>query len=1357
MKRYFTFIIIIFAFSILNAQETYHFRTDTPQGLSVESSTTSRLSLHYSIAEITVNDVNHSETKGQEILLRGSFGSFAEGLPNLPFENRYIAVPKGAKVCLKVKENGCQTLNDIDLLPAAKVMLNRDAGLPELHKDMSVFGKDANFPTENVTIAQTTQIRGLDVVMLNVTPFRYNPVRKILDIIYDMDIEVIFEGGNGQFGEARYRNPAWDGILHDMVINSDILPEAHYYERLNEAIQNREEGCEYLIIAPDDSAFLAWADTLKLYRTKQGILTKVVSIADCGGNEPENIRNYILNAYENWAIPPAAVLLFGGNCVTNPNLGPKPFIFTSPPSWETYIYPTDNPFADMNGDSIPDMAISRLTPYNASECQQQVMKLIDYELNPPTDPHYYDHPVINSGYQDTKWFAITAQATHNYFRDRLGKHPSNIYMRYYYEDGIHNPPDSIWSVAPNTDAVLDYFGPNGTQYIPYSIGGLDNWIDMENKLPFQHAVNEGSFLTFYRDHSNPNWWPCSRIYTSDVPSFQNERPTFLLSIGCSTNNYWDDWSFDDCIAESFLKSKVGAIGSLGANTVTYSHYNDLTTWGMLDYFWPDFMPTLGCHNEPYFSYPSYALVAGKLFLRQQSFLPYDTDPVKVEKTLNLFSYLGETYLNLYTEYPQPLNVEASPYHANDQWYYTFTAEEGATVCLTHNGEIIQVTRSSGQPQSLTLPQMGIGEQFTLTVTKRNRLRVEQAVTVVSAEQPFVYLKAYHLEDQNGNGQLDYGEYAELVITISNASPIASSGGQFTLLCESPYIEMLQSTAHYPQIEADSMQTIERAFKIKLASNVPDQTIIPFEVRFTEGENSHDDNFSLTANAPLIQIDPEFRPMTADGEPSTHISTEGTSFISFSIRNNGHSSAEHLSADLNIKAPFVSVGTNPRQEKLEPNEQSCFTFELITNPNDVSNAWLQSRLHVQYGEHHVYTDTIIQYGGIFENFETDTLNPVFQWATNTSYGWDYCDEDAYEGRRCFIANSDTIHQSKLLGKLKVPSFKHDFKFSFRYKTDNDEQLVFAINDLEDHLSSKEWQYAEFHSNNPGGVFKFLFTKNDINSTQAMIDDICFPPMHSTIAYAGDNVVVCSENPVELAGAYAYDCDSILWTTDGDGHFDIDTIANPVYFPGSQDMANNNVTLTLTAFGNNTCISKTQIHFVDEISLSAIVGDSVVNKYSHPVSRYSVEPQEGIHYLWQLEPAEAGVIYEYGHEIDIVWNLHEGDAEVTLSVSADNGCVVEPATKTISLIGYDLPEWPSVSFDLYPNPTDGKVNLVIGETLQGKAIVEVYNLLGERMMTKDLHHLQKGEVLCLDLSSFVSGLYIIKLNTENGSCTKKVSVK
>ncbi|MBR5725869.1 MAG: T9SS type A sorting domain-containing protein [Muribaculaceae bacterium] len=1366
MKRIFTLFTIILAFHILNAQESYRFRTDAPQGFNIENSTASGLSLRYALNEITIADYHNGDDKGQEIIMKGSFGSFAEGLPNLPFENRYIAVPSGAKVSVKVKENGCQILNDIDLLPAAEVILNRAAELPKLHKDMSVFGKDANFPVENVTIGRATQIRGLDVVMLSVTPFRYNPVRKTLDIIYDMDIKISFEGGNGQFGDTRYHNPAWDGILRDLVINSDMLPEAHYYERLSEVIQNREEGCEYLIITPDDSAFIAWADTLKQFRTKQGILTKVATTADCGGNEPEDIRNYILNAYENWAIPPAAVLLFGGNHTTQSDFGLKPFIYISPVSWgETYRYPTDNPFADMNGDSIPDLAISRMTALNANECRIQVEKLLEYELTPPTDAHYYDHPIINSGYQDSKWFAITAQVTHNFLRDKLGKHPANIYMKYWYEDYDLTPPDSIWSIAPNTDAVLDYFGPNGAQYIPSSIGGLDNWIDMEDKLPFQNAVKEGSFMTFYRDHSNPKWWCCSNIRHEDVPSFQNKRPTFMFAIGCSTNNFWNDWSYEGCITDLFLNADVGTIGSIGANSVTYSHYNDLVTWGMFDYIWPDFMPTLESQTEPDFAYPSYSLVAGKLFLSRQTFLPYSMDTEKVDKTLNLFSYLGETYLCLYTELPQQMQADVPLYQPQGPWAYSFTVEEGATVCFTKDGEILQVMQSTGQAQSVMLPSLEVGEQFTVTATKHNRFRHEQTVKIISAESPFTYLKSTVLKDQDGNGQLDYGEYISFDINLGNAGRLASEGGQVTLLCESPYVTLLQDAESYPRVEPESSITLDNVFKIQIAKDVPDQTFIRFGLRFNDDENTHTDYFEYLAHAPVFQIESEFSITDIDGNPSTHILTEGVSLLSFTVKNDGSSKSQAVNAQVEIKAPFLTV-EEPQllSNGIEPNGSLRLTFPIKADGTEDLGAWPQVQLKFQHGDTEIQIDTIVQYGGLFENFETDTLNPLFNWTNSSSHRWKYCDDDAFEGQRSFQCSIQDNYYSYLDCQSKNGNLvKHASKTSFRYKSNKSGILHYTINDNSSTAKtldkSDEWKYAEVRFPIRHSWINWeLFASYPLGDTLiAKLDDICFPPKHRPILNAGNDLVSCGGNAVELRNAYAYDCNSAYWVTEGDGDFEDYTMVNTMYTPGSQDLENGEVTLSLYAIGNDTLVSSMHIRFVDQISLDQIIGDSVVNKFSNLISHYAVERQDGIRYLWQLEPAHAGNIYGSGNEIDILWNQNEDDTEVTLSVTADSGCEVDPVSKTISLIGYSTPEWHSVDFDLFPNPTDGKVNLIVGEMLHGKAVVEVYNLLGEQMMNKSIGRLMKGDAVSLDLSHLVSGLYIIKLNTENGSCSKKVSVR
>ncbi len=1258
MKRFILVFSLILAFHILNAQEEYCFRSNAPQGLNIESSSATGLTLHYSLAKIGIADIDNGEAKGQEIILKGCFGSFAEGQPNLPCENHYIAVPQGATVRVAVKENGSSTLYDIDLLPAATVIGNTTAGLPKLHKDMSIFGKDANFPSENVIIAQTTQIRGLDVVLLSVTPFRYNPVKKTLEVIYDMDIEVCFEGGNGRFGDERYRNPDWDGILRNLVINNDMLPEAHYYERLNEAIQNREEGCEYLIIAPDNESILAWADTLKDFRTRQGILTKVVSTTECGGNNAVTIKNYIKNAYENWAIPPATVMIFGEYMDTMyyyqeqffysagfSGIPGFPLIFLNyNDSGEDYAYYSDNPYADMNDDSIPDIALSRLPALTAEEYQNQVEKLIAYESNPPTDAHYYDHPILTSGYEENKWFMITSQSVDGFYRNKLGKHPSNLYVVYDWEHHDALPPESIWSTGYNTEAVLEYFGPNGQNYIPQSIGDLNHWITMDDSQLLKDAFNTGSFLTMYRDHCSYNFWCCPFFYADNIPELTYPAPTFVISIGCHTaryDTYYEAWSGNfntNPLIRAFCKAHVGALGGIGAATVTHSHFNDILTWGTLDYIWPEFMPTIGSSVAPDFVRPVYALVAGKLFLNQHVFLP-NWWPLKVTTTHNVFQYLGEAYLNLYTEVPQAMAIDAPLYHKNNHWEYEFTIEEGAVVCLSYHNEILAVTQATGQPQSITLPAMQPGEQFVITATKHNRFRFEQTVTVIEANQPYVYLKNADFNDSDGNGQLDYGEYATINVTLYNIGARPSEGGQITLLCDSPYVEIIQGVTQYSQMAPDASVSIGNAFHIKVADNVPDQSQLRFKVRIDDLANSHENRFEVTANAPLISISPEFGLTLENGEPSTHIVTNGKTNLTFLICNIGHAKSLPIGTKLDVKAPFVGMETASLIcEPLQPNENTLITFTATTDGSIADPAWLIAQLQLYYGNYAAFNDFVMQYGCI------------------------------------------------------------------------------------------------------------------------QIDNICYPPSLRAIAYAGEDMTWCKDAPVELRDAYAYCYNSLQWYSYGGGSFDDNAAINTVYHPSFLELAIGQTILTLRVDGEETISKSIRIHFVDDVQLSEIIGDDTVNKYEQPISHYSIEHQSGFTYLWQLEPANAGYIYSYGNgnAIDIAWNLYEGDAEVTLSVTANNGCATEPATKTIGLIGYNVTEETSSDFGLFPNPTDGKVNLIIGEALQGKAVVEVYNLLGECMMVKNINNLQKGETCTLDLNHLVSGLYIITLRSENGSCTKKVSV-
>ena len=75
----------------------------------------------------------------------------------------------------------------------------------------------------------------------------------------------------------------------------------------------------------------------------------------------------------------------------------------------------------------------------------------------------------------------------------------------------------------------------------------------------------------------------------------------------------------------------------------------------------------------------------------------------------------------------------------------------------------------------------------------------------------------------------------------------------------------------------------------------------------------------------------------------------------------------------------------------------------------------------------------------------------------------------------------------------------------------------------------------------------------------------------VADAGADGETCSNNTYDLAGSApsVSENNSILWTSTGDGVFSDASILEPIYSPGTNDITNGTVTLTLTAIGNNSC--------------------------------------------------------------------------------------------------------------------------------------------------------------------------------------------
>ncbi len=202
-----------------------------PAGFQLREQTRGGVSVSYAVHEFTLVEGEVNGRAMNNVELPGFWLPNDEGAPNLPGGGRYIAIPEGSVPVLNIVSRRSETYRNVEIAPAPRIPLDTDRSPLVYPTRNDIYSRDAFYPESPVSLSEVTQIRGVDVVMLGVTPFQYNPVTKELVVYYDIQVEIDFQGGNGQFGEERFRSRFWDPILSDAILNHESLPEVDYNQR----------------------------------------------------------------------------------------------------------------------------------------------------------------------------------------------------------------------------------------------------------------------------------------------------------------------------------------------------------------------------------------------------------------------------------------------------------------------------------------------------------------------------------------------------------------------------------------------------------------------------------------------------------------------------------------------------------------------------------------------------------------------------------------------------------------------------------------------------------------------------------------------------------------------------------------------------------------------------------------------------------------------------------------------------------------------------------------------------------------------------------------------------------------------
>ena len=722
--RKFTLFLALLAVTTLNihAQKFSYPDVTGKPGYQLTDAKPASVTVRYAIPAFSLEDQVIDGATMKYIDLPGTFLFNDEGMPSLPGTGKYIAVPQGATPRFSIVSQRTEVIHNVDMAPAPRLPLDNDKRPVAYVKNSQVYSTNALYPASPVTMSEMNQIRGVNAVILGITPFQYNPVTKDLVVYKDLKVEVSFDGGNGQFGDPAFRSTWWDPILQDNFLNYSSLPVIDYNARWQTyGKKPLTDECEYIIISPTGASFLSWADSIRQFRTEQGILTKVFTVDEIGGNTEAAIEAFIDNAYNTWTIKPAACLMladYGSDGTKNLTS----HMYVHPDGYPDFA--SDNKFADVTGDEMPDVVFSRITANDNTQLTTMVTKFLSYERNPPVNPRFYDKPITALGWQTVRWFQLCSEVVGGYFSSVQGKHPRRINKVY------EGTPGSQWSTAQNTSTVVNYFGPNGLQYIPQSPATLGGW-DGGNATMVNQAIDSGAFMLQHRDHGYYPGWGEPSYEIPNINQLTNTDLTFVFSINCQTGAYQRSTA---CFGEAFHRHtknghNSGALGLVCPSEVSYSFVNDVFVWGMYDNMWPDFMPSEGSTPTERGVLPAFGNAAGKYFLKRSAW-PYNTGNKQV--TYRLFHMFGDAFQVMYSEIPVSLTVSHDTTINFGAAAFNIQTNDSAFIALTLNGAILATGYGSASgPVALTIPVIPVGSQVLVTVTKHNFYRYTSIVTVVS--------------------------------------------------------------------------------------------------------------------------------------------------------------------------------------------------------------------------------------------------------------------------------------------------------------------------------------------------------------------------------------------------------------------------------------------------------------------------------------------------------------------------------------------------------------------------------------------------------------------------------------------------
>jgi hypothetical protein len=455
------------------------------------------------------------------------------GQAQLPMLSRFIEIPQSATPELIVESVTWETTSlaalhlPSSIIPVQPSLLKMEGASVEFTMDDIYYTTNTFMPATVATVNVIGELRGRNIAFLQISPVQYNPFSGELRIMTQCELRINLPGSDlVKTAEKidRYTTPSFEQLLNTLFINDGSFQGTG---------RGEPEQEEYLIIVAD--SFYDAIQPLATWKESKGFDVTVTKTSEIpSGPTKENIKAYIVNAYNTWPIPPAYILLVGDVAQIPTWTGSETDSCT-----DLYYVTIDS------GNYFADVIVSRFPAATAEQVTTMVDKTIYYE---------------QGSFPNETWIkkAVFMASTDNH----------------QVSEGTHNFVIDTYLVPNNysCDKLYSFYGATTAQV--------------------SAALNDGRSLAIYSGHGGTTSWADGPPFSqSNINALTNDGMyPFVCSHACLTNQF----TVSECFGETWLRApNKGSLAFWGATTYSYWDEDDILERNMFKGWWEDNIETIG--------------------------------------------------------------------------------------------------------------------------------------------------------------------------------------------------------------------------------------------------------------------------------------------------------------------------------------------------------------------------------------------------------------------------------------------------------------------------------------------------------------------------------------------------------------------------------------------------------------------------------------------------------------------------------------------------------------------------------------------------------------------------------------------